>query len=213
VQVTQADPARVTGTASFLGQRGEHDAVGGEPVLDTGERPEVSVRKVEHQVVHAHRLAEPTMLKECQRPRPPAVRAGLHSRRTSRAGLADKPVEQPATDAAPPVAGCHDQIDAELARPDLPQPAVPNDPLDAAGDSDIPARPSRPAGGVPSGRLVGPFWMGGCKQCGRRLTMRPREWMDPDLMFRHGTQVHARRSDPVHPDLADDIAWIRRDMK
>ena len=93
VHVTQAYPARVTGTASFLGQRGEHDAVGSEPALDTGERPEVGVRHVEHQAVHAHRLAEPAMLEECQRLRPVAVRAGLHSPRTSRAGLAGEPVE------------------------------------------------------------------------------------------------------------------------
>jgi len=129
---------------------------------------------------------------------------GLHGRRAGRVGLAGEPVEQPATDAASPVAGCHDEIDAELARPDRPQPAVPNDPL-RAGDSDIPARPSRPAGGTPSRWLVSPFWMGGCKQCGRRLRVRPCQWADPGLMFRHSTQIHARRSAPVHPDLADGI--------
>ena len=90
------------------------------------------------------------------------------------------------------MAGCHDQIDAELARPDRPQPAVPNDPLGYAGDRDIPARPGRPPGGAPCRRLVGPFWMGGCKQRSRRLTMRPCESTDPDLMFRHNTQqTHA----------------------
>jgi hypothetical protein len=28
--------------------------------------------------------------------------------------------------------------------------------------------------------------------------------MDPHLMFGHSTQLHARRTDPVHPDLADE---------
>jgi hypothetical protein len=46
--------------------------------------------------------------------------------------------------------------------------------------------------------------MGGCKQRGRRLMMRPCEWMDPHLIFGHSTQLHARRTDPVHPDLADE---------
>src|SRR5262249_56834953 len=111
VQVTQAGPARVTGTVSFLGQRGERDAVGSEPALDASERPEVGVRDVEDQAVHAHRLAEPTMLDEGQRLRPVAVRTGLHGYRTSRVGLAGEPAEQPATDAAPPGAGGHDEID------------------------------------------------------------------------------------------------------
>jgi hypothetical protein len=38
VEVAQLDPARVPGTASFLGQPGEHDALGAEPALDVAEQ-------------------------------------------------------------------------------------------------------------------------------------------------------------------------------